>query len=152
MVWVKLFKPTVGRIAIFIILFAAIALLDQAFLFFPVSPITYNMFGSAALHFLVFLLIIPYIISCVGPAFYIREFRHAKLHEFVEEHKKKEYPKIEGVIESMEDYEKVQENYAGSLKKSARKPAKKPETKTTKKVRKKPKKARSTRSSRRSCR
>lgn len=137
MVWVKLFKPTVGRIAIFIILFAAIALLDQAFLFFPVSPITYNMFGPAALHFLVFLLIIPYIISCILPAFYIREFRHAKLHEFVEEHKKKEYPKIEGVIENMEDYEKMQENYAGSIKKST----KKPKTRSTnKKIRKRPKK------------
>ena len=139
MVWVKLFKPTVGRIAIFIILFATIALLDQNLLFFHVSPITYNMFGSAGLHFIVFLLIIPYIISCILPAFYIREFRHAKLHEFVEERKKKEYPKIEGVIENMEDYEKVQENYAGSMKKPVKKLASKAKV-TKPKTRKRPRK------------
>jgi hypothetical protein len=121
MVLAKLFKPTVGRIAIFIILFAAIALLDQAFLFFHVSPMTYNMFGPAGLYFVVFLLIIPYIISCIIPALYIREFRHAKLHEFVETRMKKpQYQKLSpgGVVDTLEDYEEIQEKHATSGKKS----------------------------------
>ena len=133
MVWVKLFKPTWGRIAIFIILFAAISLLDQAFLFFPESPLTYNVFGAGALPFIVYLLIIPYIVSCVVPAFFIREFRHAKIHEFVERHKKKST--TEGVIDTMEDYEQLQERYARSLKKPFQEPEEKskPETKRAKK-------------------
>ena len=131
MVWVKLFKPTWGRIAIFIILFAAISLLDQAFLFFPESPLTYNVFGYGALPFIVYLLIIPYIVSCVVPAFFIREFRHAKIHEFVERHKKK--PTIEGVIDTMEDYEQLQERYASSLKKPFQEPEEKPKPKKAKK-------------------
>ncbi|UCD06898.1 MAG: hypothetical protein JSW41_03620 [Candidatus Aenigmatarchaeota archaeon] len=134
MVWVKLFKPTWGRIAIFIILFAAIALLDQTFLFFPESPLTYNVIDSAAIPFIVYLIVIPYIVSCVVPAFFIREFRHAKIHEFVEKHKKK--PTVEGVIDTIEDYEQIQERYAKSLKKPFQKPEEKPKPKGSKKSRK----------------
>jgi hypothetical protein len=133
MVWVKLFKPTWGRIAIFIILFAAISLLDQVFLFFPESPLTYNVFGAGALPFIAYLLIIPYIVSCVVPAFFIREFRHAKIHEFVGKHRKK--PTIEGMIDTMEDYEQLQERYARSLKKPFQKPEEKPKPKKAKKSR-----------------
>lgn len=117
MVWVKLFKPTWGRLAVFLILFAIIALLDQYFLFFTVSPMTYNVFGPAAAHFIVFLLIIPYIISCIVPAFFIREWRHAKVHEFVESHKKKpKIERIEGAVDVIESYEEIQEKYVKSLK------------------------------------
>lgn len=115
MVWIKLFKPTLGRIAIFIVLFSVIALLDQVFLFFPESPLTYNIFDSAGVPFLIYLIVIPYIASCIIPAFFVREFRHAKIHEFVEHQRKK--PVVEGVTETMEDYEKIQESYAKSLKK-----------------------------------
>lgn len=147
MVLAKLFKPTVGRIAIFIILFAAIALLDQAFLFFPVSPMTYNLFGSAALYFVVFLLIIPYIISCIIPALYIREFRHAKLHEFVEARRKKpEYQKLSpgGVVDTLEDYEEVQEKHT-----SGKKSLQQPKARTAPKKKKKPKARKKTRTARR---
>lgn len=137
MVLTKLFKPTWGRLAIFIILLAVIALLDQQFLFFTVSPITYNLFGPAAAHFIVFLLIIPYIISCVVPAFFIREWRHAKLHEFVEHHKKKtRVERIEGTVDAIEDYEDIQEKYAGSMRKKAGKSQIKPGTRASGKSKK----------------
>lgn len=142
MVWVKLFKPTWGRLAVFLILFAIIALLDQHFLFFTVSPMTYNVFGPAAAHFIMFLLIIPYIISCIVPAFFIREWRHAKVHEFVESHKKKpKIERIEGTVDVIEDYEEIQERYAKSLKsKIKEKPkTKKSQTKNARKTKSKTK-------------
>jgi hypothetical protein len=136
MVWVRLFKPTTGRIAIFIILFAAIALLDQYFLFFPQSPITYNLFGSASVHFVVLLLLIPYIVSCIIPAIYIREFRHAKLREFAAPEERKKMSGDE-TIGAMESYEDVQERYARSLRPKKPEP-KKPEKETKARNRKKP--------------
>lgn len=126
MVWVKLFKPTWGRIAVFIVLFAIIALLDQTFLFFPESPLTYNVFSTGTAQFLIYLLIIPYLASCVIPAFFIREFRHAKIHEFVKRQNKK--PTIEGTVDAVEDYDKVQDDYASSLKKPLQKAKEKPKT------------------------
>jgi hypothetical protein len=139
MVWIKLFKPTWGRLAVFLILFAIIALLDQYFLFFTVSPMTYNVFGPAAAHFIMFLLIIPYIISCIVPAFFIREWRHAKVHEFVESHKKKpKIERIEGAVDVIDDYEEIQERYAKSLKSRIKKPkTKKSQTKKAKTVKRK---------------
>jgi hypothetical protein len=120
MVWVKLFKPTRGRIAIFIILFALIALLDQTFLFFPESPLTYNLFGSGALPFILYLLVIPYIVSCIIPAVYIKEFRHARIHEFTGRH---EHKKPSGdATKSMDAYEDMQERYARSLRKPLEEP------------------------------
>jgi len=74
-------------------------------------------------------LIIPYIISCVVPAFFIREWRHAKVHEFIEKHKKK--PSTD-VMENIEDYEEIQERYARSLRKSLQKPKRKKEKTRTK--------------------
>lgn len=154
MVWVKLFKPTWGRIAIFIILFAIIALLDQYFLFFPNSPLTYNVFGPGAVSFFIFLVLIPYAASCIIPAFFIREFRHAKIHEFLEHHQKK--PIIGGVEDSLDDYENIQNKYAKSLKKpfeeikkevhrSKSKPNKTKKKKTHSKTRKKKTKAKTRR-------
>ena len=129
MFWVKLFKPTWGRIAIFIILFAAFALLDQQFLFFPESPLTYNLFGSGAVNFVIFILIVPYILSCIIPAVYIKEFRHAKLHEFTGSRERDGTPgkkPVGEVMEDIEDYEEVQESYARSLRKPLEKPAGEP--------------------------
>ena len=123
MVWVKLFKPTWGRIAIFIVIFALIALLDQFFLFFPESPLTYNVFGSGAAQFILYLVLIPYVASCIIPAFYMREMRHAKIHEFFEHHKHPEKRSTsDDAVGAMDDYDKIQESYAKSLKKPFQKP------------------------------
>lgn len=140
MVLVKLFKPTRGRIAIFIILFAAIALLDQVFLFFPQSPLTYNFFNGGTIPFLVYLIVIPYIVSCLIPAFFIREFRHAKLHEYFE----KRSPKASGdMTDVLDNYEELQDRYAKSMREAFQKmeaekakTEEKPEPKKAKKARK----------------
>jgi hypothetical protein len=141
MILVKLFKPTKGRIAIFIILFAVIALLDQTFLFFPQSPLTYNVFNGGTIPFIVYLIVIPYIVSCIVPAFFIREFRHAKLHEYFEKH----VPKASGdVTEVLDNYEELQDRYARSMREAFQKTEEKAEMERTKteEHQPKPKKAR----------
>ena len=81
--------PTRGRILIFLVLFIAIFVYDTAFTPFPGSPVVDNLATQdGATSFLLYILILPYILSCLLPAFMgLRKrkfFRVANLAEFMQ--------------------------------------------------------------------
>ena len=62
--------PTRGRILLFVILFVLIILYDTMFAPFPGSPIVDNMnTQEGTVSFVLYILILPYILSAVLPAF-----------------------------------------------------------------------------------
>jgi hypothetical protein len=80
--------PTRGRILLFVILFVLIFLYDTAFAPFPGSPVVDNLgTQEGMLSFLLYILILPYILSCLLPAFTglrkKRFWRISRLTEFM---------------------------------------------------------------------
>lgn len=79
--------PTRGRILLFTIIFLLVFVYDTAFAPFPGSPVVGNL-GSqeGALSFVVYILVLPYILSCLIPALLgmrkRRFMRLARLREF----------------------------------------------------------------------
>ena len=83
--------PTRGRIIVFVILFVLVFLYDTLFAPFPGSPVVDNLGAQeGATSFLLYILILPYILSCLLPAFAglrkkkfwrlssLREFMHSR--------------------------------------------------------------------------
>jgi hypothetical protein len=80
--------PTRGRIVLFVILFVLIFLYDTLFAPFPGSPVVDNLgTQEGATSFLLYILILPYILSCLLPAFAglrkKRFWRLSSLREFM---------------------------------------------------------------------
>ena len=62
--------PTRGRILLFIIIFILIFLYDTAFAPFPGSPVVDNLgTQEGATSFVLYILVLPYVLSCLIPAF-----------------------------------------------------------------------------------
>lgn len=81
------FAPTRGRIILFIIIFLLIFVYDTAFVPFPGSPVADNLATQdGAMSFVIYILVIPYILSSLIPAFFgLRKkkfIRLASLREF----------------------------------------------------------------------
>jgi hypothetical protein len=79
--------PTRGRIILFIIIFALVFLYDTAFAPFPGSPVVDNMDSQeGATSFVIYILVLPYILSCLIPAFFgmrkMKFLRLVSLREF----------------------------------------------------------------------
>lgn len=80
--------PTRGRILLFVILFVLIILYDTAFAPFPGSPLAENLSTQdGAASFVLYMLVLPYILSCLIPAFAglrkKRFLRLSRLSEFM---------------------------------------------------------------------
>ena len=80
--------PTRGRMILFMLIFVSVFLYDTAFAPFPGSPVVENMGNQeGATSFLLYILILPYILSCLIPAFLglrkRRFFRLSNLAEFM---------------------------------------------------------------------
>jgi hypothetical protein len=80
--------PTRGRILIFLVIFLLVFVYDTMFAPFPGSPVADNMgTQEGATSFLLYILLLPYILSCLLPAFLglrKRKFlRLANLTEFM---------------------------------------------------------------------
>lgn len=80
--------PTRGRILLFIIIFILIFLYDTAFAPFPGSPVVDNLgTQEGATSFVLYILVLPYILSCLIPAFLglrkRRFFRLVSLRRFM---------------------------------------------------------------------
>jgi hypothetical protein len=80
--------PTRGRIFLFVIIFIGVFLYDTAFAPFPGSPVVENITTQdGATSFLLYILVLPYILSCLIPAFFglrkRRFFRLSSLNEFM---------------------------------------------------------------------
>jgi hypothetical protein len=81
------FAPTRGRIILFIIIFLLVFVYDTAFAPFPGSPVVDNLASQeGAMSFVIYILVIPYILSSLIPAFFgLRKkkfIRLASLREF----------------------------------------------------------------------
>jgi hypothetical protein len=79
--------PTRGRILLFIIIFVLVFVYDTAFAPFPGSPVVENLSSQeGAVSFVLYILILPYMLSCLIPAFFglrkRRFLRLASLREF----------------------------------------------------------------------
>jgi hypothetical protein len=62
--------PTRGRIVLFIIIFVMVMLYDTIFAPFPGSPVAENIgTQEGAMSFVLYILVLPYILSCLLPAF-----------------------------------------------------------------------------------
>lgn len=80
--------PTRGRILLFITIFILIFLYDTAFAPFPGSPVVDNLgTQGGATSFVLYILVLPYILSCLIPAFLglrkRRFFRLVSLRRFM---------------------------------------------------------------------
>ncbi len=80
--------PTRGRILLFMIIFVSVFLYDTAFAPFPGSPVVENLDSQeGASSFVLYILLLPYILSCLLPAFMglrkKRFIRLANLPEFM---------------------------------------------------------------------
>jgi len=80
--------PTRGRILLFLIIFIMIFLYDTAFAPFPGSPVAENLSTQdGASSFVLYILLLPYILSCLIPAFFglrkKRFWRLSSLKEFM---------------------------------------------------------------------
>jgi hypothetical protein len=65
------FAPTRGRILLFLIIFLLVFVYDTAFAPFPGSPIVDNLATQdGAMSFVIYILVIPYILSSLIPAFF----------------------------------------------------------------------------------
>jgi hypothetical protein len=62
-----LFKPTKGRIALFLLLFFVIGALDTNLYLFQNSPLIYNFWTTGAPEFVIYMLLVPYLLSCILP-------------------------------------------------------------------------------------
>ena len=63
--------PTRGRILLFIIIFMMVFVYDTAFAPFPGSPVVDNLATQdGAMSFVLYILLLPYILSCLLPAFF----------------------------------------------------------------------------------
>jgi hypothetical protein len=73
--------PTRGRILLFIIIFILVFLYDTLFAPFPGSPVVDNLNRQeGAISFVLYILILPYILSCLIPAFFgLRKKRFFRL-------------------------------------------------------------------------
>ena len=63
----SLFKPTKGRIALFLLLFFVIGALDTNLFLFQNSPLLYNFWATGAPEFVIYMLLLPYLLSCILP-------------------------------------------------------------------------------------
>jgi len=63
----NLFKPTKGRIALFLLLFFVIGAIDTNLRLFQSSPLIYNFWSTGAPEFIIYMLLVPYILSCIIP-------------------------------------------------------------------------------------
>ncbi len=63
----NLFKPTKGRIALFLLLFFVIGALDTNMRLFQNSPLIYNFWSTGAPEFIIYMLLVPYVLSCIVP-------------------------------------------------------------------------------------
>lgn len=80
--------PTRGRILLFVIIFILVLLYDTMFMPFPGSPVVESLSTQeGATSFLLYILILPYILSCLLPAFgglrKKRFWRLSRLNEFM---------------------------------------------------------------------
>ncbi len=80
--------PTRGRILLFIIIFILVFVYDTAFAPFPGSPVVDNLnTQDGATSFVLYILVLPYILSCLIPAFLglrkRRFFRLVSLRRFM---------------------------------------------------------------------
>lgn len=80
--------PTRGRILLFVIIFVLVLLYDTMFMPFPGSPVVDNLATQdGATSFLIYILILPYILSCILPALgglrKKRFWRLSRLNEFM---------------------------------------------------------------------
>ena len=80
--------PTRGRILLFVIIFMMVFLYDTAFAPFPGSPVVENLATQeGASSFVLYILVLPYILSCLIPAFFglrkRRFLRLSSLREFM---------------------------------------------------------------------
>jgi hypothetical protein len=63
--------PTRGRILLFMIIFILVFVYDTAFAPFPGSPVVENLTQQQGMiSFVVYILVLPYILSCFIPAFF----------------------------------------------------------------------------------
>ncbi len=82
------FAPTRGRILLFVIIFILVFVYDTAFAPFPGSPVAENLgTQDGAASFVIYILVLPYILSCLIPAFFgmrkMKFLRMATLKEFM---------------------------------------------------------------------
>jgi hypothetical protein len=63
----NLFRPTRGRIALFLLLFFVIGALDTNLHLFQNSPLIYNFWSTGAPEFIIYMLLVPYVLSCIIP-------------------------------------------------------------------------------------
>ncbi len=63
----NLFRPTKGRIALFLLLFFVIGALDTNMRLFQNSPLIYNFWSTGAPEFIIYMLLVPYALSCIIP-------------------------------------------------------------------------------------
>jgi hypothetical protein len=78
--------PTRGRILLFMIIFVSVFLYDTAFAPFPGSPVVENLSTQdGASSFVLYILLLPYILSCLLPAFMgLRKKRFIRLASLTE--------------------------------------------------------------------
>jgi hypothetical protein len=78
--------PTRGRILLFIIIFMMVFLYDTAFAPFPGSPVVENLATQeGASSFVLYILVLPYILSCLIPAFFgLRKRKFLRLSSLME--------------------------------------------------------------------
>ena len=131
--------PTRGRILLFVIIFVLVIVYDTAFVPFPGSPVVNNLgTQEGATSFVLYILVLPYILSCLLPAFAglrkKRFFRLATLREFmrprVVSHPQKAYKQQHFVfpegtpVEESIVLQQPPEQEGPAKKKATRKPAK----------------------------
>jgi len=63
----NLFKPTKGRIALFALFFFVIGALDTNLLLFQNSPLLFNFWATGSPDFVIYMLLLPYLLSCILP-------------------------------------------------------------------------------------
>ena len=78
--------PTRGRILLFLMIFVMVFLYDTAFAPFPGSPVVENLATQeGASSFVLYILVLPYVLSCLIPAFFgLRKRRFLRLSSLKE--------------------------------------------------------------------
>lgn len=118
-----LFRPTKGRIALFLLLFFVIGAFDTNLYLFQNSPLLYTFWTTGAPEFIIYLLLVPYVLSCILPEIIFfrsrKNTRMANLRDYFEPAQITAPTEQAHTLDVMSAYEESHEDGAREVVKSS---------------------------------